>query len=727
MAENQFDWVEFYKEFAHKLLEYKNNRNELIKKIEKIYETTGIKMPTLERDRKLIDIDPFTVFGLFNKQLSKENRIKIIRAIAELFKVSAKIPTSFDSIPVLNNQNATFYFFIGTRGNNDIDNLWLLFEAALNYSDNDTSENLKEFSKYFDLVIKQIGIGNSKITMGLFWISPDKYLNLDSRNQWYIYVSGKLPDSLIKTLPDIKGKLESRIYLDITKKIKDYIQSPNSSFKDLKELSHEAWRYSEEDNERERKEEERQKQTSNIGLPEKTEIPNDDTVRYWIYSPGHNAEFWEENCDKGIMAMSDDNLGVLTDYHSKEEIKLKMQELINPDVNYTIAANMYWQFAKVMKPGDIVFAKRGRRTIIGRGIVTGEYCFNPNRERYKNTRGVKWTDKGEWEYPEKYASMWTLTDLTPYVELVEKIEALFPENDEAQIEVKTSKIVPYTEDDFLEEVYIDKENYYNLVNLLKRKKNLVLTGSPGVGKTFSAMRLAYSIMGVEDNERVTMIQFHQSYSYEDFIMGIRPTEDGKYQKREGVFYEFCKKAEIDNENDYFFIIDEINRGNLSKIFGELFMLLEKDKREIPIRLLYSNEMFSIPSNVFIIGMMNTADRSLALVDYALRRRFAFYDMKPAFDSQGFKQYLSEFNSVKFYNLIDCIKGLNKEIEEDESLGSGFCIGHSYFCNLDKSSLKIEKILSEIIEFEIIPLLKEYWFDESQKVSEWSKKLRDSIK
>ena len=115
--------------------------------------------------------------------------------------------------------------------------------------------------------------------------------------------------------------------------------------------------------------------------------------------------------------------------------------------------------------------------------------------------------------------MWTLTDLTPYVELVEKIEALFPENDEAQIEVKTSKIVPYTEDDFLEEVYIDKENYYNLVNLLKRKKNLVLTGSPGVGKTFSAMRLAYSIMGVEDSERVTMIQFHQSYSYEDFIMG----------------------------------------------------------------------------------------------------------------------------------------------------------------------------------------------------------------
>ena len=143
MAENQFDWVDFYKEFAHKLLEYKNNRKELIKKIEKIYEITEIKMPTLERDRKLIDIDPFTVFGLFNKQISKDNRIKIIKAVSDLFKVSSTIPTSFDSIPVLNNQNATFYFFIGTRGNNDIENLWLLFEAALNYYNNANSENLK--------------------------------------------------------------------------------------------------------------------------------------------------------------------------------------------------------------------------------------------------------------------------------------------------------------------------------------------------------------------------------------------------------------------------------------------------------------------------------------------------------------------------------------------------------------------------------------------------------
>lgn len=722
MTENQFDWVEFYSEFAHELLKYKDNRKELIKKIEKIYETTEIKMPTLERDRKIIDIDPFTVFGLFNKQITNENRIKIIKALADSFKVTAPIPTSFDSIPILNNRNATFYSFVGERGENDIDNLWNLFEIAISYSDNSTTENLKSFSKYFDSIINQKSIGNSKITMGLFWISPDIYLNLDSRNQWYIYESGKLPDTLIKILPEIKGKLDSDLYFNITNKINDFIQNPNNLFKSLMELSYEAWRYSKEVNEKEEWE-----KSHNSESQVKTES-NDDAIRYWIYSPGHNAEFWKENCEKGIMAISDDNIGNLKAFNSKEEIKQKLQETIDSDSKFTISANMDWQFANIMKPGDIVFAKKGIHTIVGRGVVTGEYEYDSNRKKYKNTRKVKWTHIGEWDYPEKAAIIWTLCDLTSYVELVNKIEALFIEEGEDVDFSQEVKIQyePYTTDDFLEDVFLEKEEYDKLVNLLKRKKNIILTGAPGVGKTYAANRLAYSMMEVKDKDRVTLVQFHQSYTYEDFIMGIRPTEKGTYELRRGVFYEFCKKAEIDNENAYFFIIDEINRGNLSKIFGELFMLLETDKRDTQIQLLYANEYFKIPSNVYFIGMMNTADRSLSLVDYALRRRFAFYEMKPSFESDSFKRYLESFNNQKFNNLIDCIKSLNKEIKDDESLGSGFCIGHSYFCNLDNESPKIEKILSEIIEFEIIPLLKEYWFDEPQKVEDWSEKLRKSI-
>ena len=191
-----------------------------------------------------------------------------------------------------------------------------------------------------------------------------------------------------------------------------------------------------------------------------------------------------------------------------------------------------------------------------------------------------------------------------------------------------------------------------------------------------------------------------------------------------LFYNFCKKASNDLDNEYFFIIDEINRGNLSKIFGELFMLIENDKRGNALQLLYSDEKFFVPKNVYIIGMMNTADRSLAMLDYALRRRFAFYEMKPGFNSDGFREYRMKLNNNKFNQLINCVIELNSKISSDESLGEGFCIGHSYFCNLEKID---ESVLSNIVEYELIPLLKEYWFDEPNKVNDWTEKLRSVIR
>ena len=208
-------------------------------------------------------------------------------------------------------------------------------------------------------------------------------------------------------------------------------------------------------------------------------------------------------------------------------------------------------------------------------------------------------------------------------------------------------------------------------------------------------------------------------------MGFRPSETG-FELKQGAFYNFCKEAEIDSENDYFFIIDEINRGNLSKIFGELFMLIENDKRGIELQLLYSDEKFYVPKNVYIIGMMNTADRSLAMLDYALRRRFAFFEMKPGFDTAGFKEYRSKLACEKFDRLISCVESLNAKIADDESLGEGFCIGHSYFCGLEQSS-DIDQDLSSIVEYEFIPLLKEYWFDEPTNVKDWTDKLRSAIK
>lgn len=363
--------------------------------------------------------------------------------------------------------------------------------------------------------------------------------------------------------------------------------------------------------------------------------------------------------------------------------------------------------------------------LVGRGIVTSDYeCDSERTDEYCNIRRVNWTHSGEWPHPGQ-AVMKTLTDITAFTEYVERLNALFEDGSEEDVEEEDKSYPEYTSDDFLNEVYMSEDEYSRLVGILKTKKNIILQGAPGVGQTFAAKRLAYSVMGVKDVDRVMMVQFHQSYSYEDFIMGFRPSSDG-FELKKGAFYNFCKKAEIDTDNDYFFIIDEINRGNLSKIFGELFMLVENDKRGISLQLLYSDEKFAVPKNVYIIGMINTADRSLAMLDYALRRRFAFIDMKPGFDTEGFRAYKMTLNNPKFDQLISCVSSLNTVIANDESLGDGFCIGHSYFCNMSPETVD-ERSLDAIVGYELIPLLKEYWFDEPCKVRDWSSSLRGAIK
>lgn len=281
----------------------------------------------------------------------------------------------------------------------------------------------------------------------------------------------------------------------------------------------------------------------------------------------------------------------------------------------------------------------------------------------------------------------------------------------------------YTKEDFFKEVYISEEKYDKLVNVLMRKKNIILQGAPGVGKTFLAKRLAYSIMGKKDNERIKFIQFHQNYSYEDFVMGYKPIEEG-FELKNGIFYSFCKKAIEDPDKNYFFIIDEINRGNLSKIFGELLMLIEADYRHEKATLAYTGLDFSVPKNLHIIGMMNIADRSLAMIDYALRRRFSFFDIEPAFDSDGFSYYQEKFANETFKELIKKIQELNRAITKDKSLGKGFCIGHSYFCNAEECT---EAWMKEIVEFDILPMLSEYWFDDEVKLNEWKNILNGIFK
>lgn len=282
----------------------------------------------------------------------------------------------------------------------------------------------------------------------------------------------------------------------------------------------------------------------------------------------------------------------------------------------------------------------------------------------------------------------------------------------------------YDEESFLNDVFMDKSQYARLKSLLLTKKNVILQGAPGVGKTFAAKRLAYSILGEVDKSHVEFVQFHQSYTYEDFIMGFRPNEEGGFYLKRGIFYNFCKKAKADPDSKYFFIIDEINRGNLSKIFGELLMLIENDYRGESIKLAYSDELFDVPRNLYIIGMMNTADRSLAMIDYALRRRFSFFDMIPAFQTEGFKAYQKKLDNKQFDNIIDGIVKLNEVISNDDSLGQGFCIGHSYFCNQKKVNIEW---LQNVINYDILPMLKEYWFDDIKQYEQQSDILKALLK
>lgn len=556
-----FEWTNFYMKFADKLLEYKNDRINLIKLIDKVFDKSNIKNPFMENGELFDDICPFTVFAAFNRQIKMNNRITILKNIKEIFEIDEIVPSEFEGVTFISPLYTRFFPRKSQRKEDDIPNLWDLFEAAINYADNPSEINKITFIRNFDKVSSQYGI-KWNITIGLYWIRPYSYLNLDQPNREYLLKEDSLYRENILNISNLKNPPNGNIYLNIIDVCKEMFKNPDNPHHSFPELSYEA-------------------------------------LKLW---KNKNKE---------------------TNINEDEELTLK----------------------KTVQEPD-----------------------------------------------EKY---------------------------------KESKYEKYTKEDFLKEVFMDERQYNTLVNLLKMKKNLILQGPPGVGKTFVAKRLTYSIIGEKDTERVTMIQFHQSYSYEDFILGYRPKEDG-FELKTGPFYEFCKKASNDPNREYFFIIDEINRGNISKILGELLMLIEKDKRGEEIKLLYTDELFTVPENLYIIGTMNTADRSIAIIDYALRRRFSFFDLKPAFESDTFKTNIIEKNSnPKFKALIDKIKKLNEEISEDDSLGEGFQIGHSYFC--PNGEPVTNEWLENIVEYEIIPLLKEYWYDNPDECKKWEEELKGVIK
>lgn len=331
-----------------------------------------------------------------------------------------------------------------------------------------------------------------------------------------------------------------------------------------------------------------------------------------------------------------------------------------------------------------------------------------------------------------------LTEATPtlvsilnraYLEVAGKPVPLIGRDEASEPEASASA-EPYSIEDALETLFLDRQEVEEILLLWKAKKNIVIQGPPGVGKSFAAEKLAFALMEESERDRIGFVQFHQSYSYEDFVEGFRPTEKG-FELKAGKFVQFCRRAEADPDNRYIFVIDEINRGNLSKILGELMLLIEGDKRgpNWAMPLASGKVAFHVPPNVYLMGLMNTADRSLAVVDYALRRRFAFVDLKPKIRSSKFAAHLANngIDQAVATALVERLSVLNEEIETDTlNLGPGFVVGHSFFCGKPLASETAACWFNRVIKTEIAPLLFEYWFDTPQRARDWEARLLEGL-
>lgn len=689
-----FDWVPFYEELADKLVHYRNRQKDLIDILENL-RAQGLTITPLEdqdsnrRRFRLSEIDPFTFFGSFNRGIVLETRIAILKALKTQFGIQAAVPTEFSGVPVLNNLNSWFFSYQADRKPGDIGKLWDVFVHALGkapFSDPD-------FAKAFDEALS-VRHTNVNLTTGLFWIRPKLFLSFDRNIRKFLNL--KLPT---------RG-LSAEFF---HKAIQDIKKTRSENFP---ELSSAAWVAG---------------RTPPSSAGSKAESISPD-IDYWMV-----GAYWDD-----------------------EEQPDQTARFIAEGVWENGYEDKYIDLVKAMKVGDRIAIKAahtqkkglpfdaGGRTASKMSIkATGTIVANSDNGTLVE---VEWDpqpeEPREWYFYTGQSTVWRLRKDDQYAQRLirfafygEPQDYKFfishwwdkPEDQASPATVLGEKPAPpYAPADLIDEgVFLTDAEIGRALRRLRIKKNLILQGPPGVGKTFIAKRLAYALMKERDDSRLRVTQFHPSFSYEDFIRGYRPTgEAGAFALLDGPFLRLCKQAEGDPDRDYVLMIDEINRGNLSQVFGELFMLLEGDKRGkrnavTPLYRRNDGEVFHVPENVYVIGTMNIADRSLALVDFALRRRFAFLDLEPRFTDPAFKAWLTShgMGEALCQRIISRITALNTKIAEDTQLGPAFRIGHSFFCPAGKDFSELDEgWYRDVVETEIAPLLGEYWHDAPDKAA-----------
>ena len=432
---------------------------------------------------------------------------------------------------------------------------------------------------------------------------------------------------------------------------------------------------------------------------------------HWVIACGINSNQWDNFKDNNLIAIGWDNLGDLSKFKSKQEIfeKLKDERSEN-DPDPRNDALCCYDFVNSMKVNDIVFVKKGTSKLVAYGKIIGDYKYDENLSEYRNIRSVEWINIKENDIDPITGK--TLTNFNKYPDTVEKYLKLMANDNNKDLEFNE-----------LKDTFFSEEFFNNIIDTLKVKKNIILQGPPGTGKTFISKKIAERITGKKEN--IFSIQFHQSYSYEEFVVGYKPNSEGNFALQKGSLIQVCERAKQNENENFVMFIDEINRANISKVFGELLSLIENDKRgpENAVKILYSeNDInFYIPSNLYFVCAMNTADRSLKMVDYALRRRFSFFEFKPEFDKPEFKNFLKDknVNAKTIDRIVNNISKVNQQISDDNfELGDGYCIGHSYFCPKGNSSDSFgDQWYEQIIEYEIKPLINEYYFDKPDQAAE----------